>query len=566
VIGERAGERYALSERLGSGGTSSVWRARDTETGRDVAVKVLHLDAVDSPEAVARFEREARLVASLHCPNIVELLDRGQLEGRPFLVFELVNGVDLREYLRRNSPLDVADAVAVALQVANGLAAAHALRIVHRDLKPGNILIDETGRVRVADFGIARAIEEPGITQAGRVVGTGEYVSPEQALGKTVDERCDLYALGVLLFEVLSGRPPFRGSSFADVAARHVRAPVPSLTEARPDTPPEVATLVTELLAKSPGDRPASADVVRDRLRRVLVGLGASGPLVETALDRSLDSGPVPPPVTAMTSHLEDMAPWEEVTPPSMDYPPLTAVPPPEAPPYRVPPSARENSGATRWAAVGALIVAVVALAIVLLEGGSGNPATTNAGQGTSTRLTSGAFATTPRSATTKAHTTATLLALQTDVATFDPPPGGDDSENDDQAANAIDGDPTTWWETETYKTNDLRHGKGGVGLIVSPQRAGRISTVEIQTPSTGITVSIYVAPGAATPQVLSGWKLAAGPLVLTRAKQRVELRKAPKARHILIWISTLEKAPGGGGYSARIAEVRLFGPPAAAG
>ncbi len=564
MIGALAGERYALAERLGSGGTSSVWRARDTKTGLDVAVKVLHLDATDSPEAVARFDREARLVAELHNRNIVELFDRGQLEGRPYLVFELVEGVDLREYLRRHTPIPVADAVAIALQVANGLAAAHSLRIVHRDLKPGNVLIDDAGRVRVADFGIARAIEEPGITQAGRVVGTGEYVSPEQALGKPVDERSDLYALGVLIYEMLAGRPPFRGAFFADVAARHVRAPVPPLAEARTDTPEPLCDLVAELLAKKPADRPDSAAAVRDRLRRLLEDLGGSGALAAASLDESFDAPAGTPPAMAGASHLDDVAPWEDVTPPSMDFPlaPHPGAVVIESSPYQVPPSARPNSGPLRWVAVAALMVAVVAASVLIVRAGNGSTATTTTAGTTTSAVKTGTFATTgtaPPPST--ASVAAAALPLRGDVATFDPPPGGDNSENDDQAPNAIDGDPSTWWETETYRNSpDMSKGKGGVGLIVSPRRAGAIAAVGLQVPAPGITVTIYVAAGAAAPQALSGWTVASRATVVRKSRQRIDLHGSPTARHVLIWISGLVRAPGGGGYSARIAEVQLFG------
>ena len=178
------------------------------------------------------------------------------MDGRPFLVFELIDGTDLRERLRQEGMIAVTDALAIAIQVANGLAAAHARRCVHRDLKPGNVLISDSGRVCVADFGIARALEEPGLTQPGRVLGTGEYVSPEQALGRKVDARSDLYALGVVLYEMLARRPPFRGSGFADVAARHVRDEPPPIGDSRPGLPAGLSALISALLAKSPDDRP----------------------------------------------------------------------------------------------------------------------------------------------------------------------------------------------------------------------------------------------------------------------------------------------------------------------
>jgi serine/threonine-protein kinase len=239
VIGALVDGRYQLVARLGSGGTSSVWRAVDRHDGdRAVAVKILHAARVGSPEALARFDREARTLERLSSPHIVTLRGHGTHDGRPFMVLDLIDGEDLGSRLRRGGPLAPRVAVGIAEQVARGLAVAHAHRIVHRDLKPGNVLLTRSGRVRLVDFGIARMLEEPALTEVGRTVGTGDYMSPEQALGRPVDARSDLYSLGVLLFEMLAGRRPFAGSGSADVAAQHVRALPPSLTAHVPDCPP----------------------------------------------------------------------------------------------------------------------------------------------------------------------------------------------------------------------------------------------------------------------------------------------------------------------------------------
>ncbi|MDX6378048.1 MAG: eukaryotic-like serine/threonine-protein kinase, partial [Gaiellaceae bacterium] len=423
-----------------------------------MAVKLLHLDAAESAETVARFDREARVLEGIASPNTVELLDRGDLDGRPYLVFELIDGTDLRERLRQDGMIDVADAVAIATQVANGLAAAHSRRCVHRDLKPGNILISDDGRVCVADFGIARALEEPGLTQPGRVLGTGEYVSPEQALGRKVDARSDLYALGVVLYEMLAGRPPFRGSGFADVAARHVRDEPPPIGDARPNLPAGLSALIAALLAKAPEERPQDAATVRAGLRQILKPLAGTNPspIVATALSETDDAEPATGEYDVLEhgpSHLGELAPWEDVTPSSMNFDhggPIHL----ESAPYRVPASARENAGPLRWAAVLALgfAVGVIALLLALTGGGGSDPKTTAATTAVPGTTATAETTTGAASGTTSTEPAASPLLVQT-ALTFDPPPG-DGSENDDQAQQAIDGDAATFWETEIYRSD----------------------------------------------------------------------------------------------------------------
>ena len=409
MIGEVVGGRYALEERLGSGGSSSVWRARDEVADRPVAVKLLHLDATESPEALARFDREARILKGVVCPNTVELLDRGESDGRPFLVFELIEGTDLRERLRQEGMIGIADAVAIGTQVANGLAAAHGRHCVHRDLKPGNILIADDGRVCVADFGIARALEEPGLTQPGRVLGTGEYVSPEQALGRPVDGRSDLYALGVVLYEMLAGRPPFRGAGFADVAARHVRDEPPPIDAARPGLPPGLSALLAALLAKSPDERPQDAATVRTGLRSILAPIAgdAPSPVVAAALRDDADAEPPTGEYAVLPEpDAGELAPWEDVTPSSMNFEhagPIHI----ESAPYRVPASAREHAGSLRYAAVGALAVAVgIAVIVLALSNGSGG--------GTSSASTLAAAGPASSAPATSTETTADTTASAT--------------------------------------------------------------------------------------------------------------------------------------------------------
>jgi eukaryotic-like serine/threonine-protein kinase len=259
VVGEVIGGRYELEELLGSGGMSSVYRARDTLLERDVALKVLHEHHHEDDEYVERFRREARAVARLSHPNIVTVIDRGDDQGRQFIVFEHVDGETLKDVVDRG-PLDVQAALEVTIAVARGLAFAHAHDIVHRDVKPQNVLLNADGEVKVTDFGIARSLDVEGVTQSGTVLGTSNYIAPEQATGRSADVRTDVYSLGVVLFELLTGELPFEGDSFVAVAMQHVHEAPPSLLERRGDVTARVAHAVDRALEKDPDDRFQSMD------------------------------------------------------------------------------------------------------------------------------------------------------------------------------------------------------------------------------------------------------------------------------------------------------------------
>jgi hypothetical protein len=255
-IGETIAGRYRLEGVLGRGGMSSVYWAHDGVLERDVAVKVLHERLSADPDQVERFRREARAIASLSHPNIVTLIDRGQVDGDEYMVFELVRGLNLKDFLDARPGLPVAQALGLVLQAARGLAYAHERGIVHRDVKPQNVLVNDEGVAKVTDFGIARnAGLDDSLTQTGTILGTTDYLSPEQAQGQAVDERADQYSLGVVLYELLAGAPPYPADSAVAVAMRHVHDPVPSLRERRPDVSRRVDALVQRAMAKNPDDR-----------------------------------------------------------------------------------------------------------------------------------------------------------------------------------------------------------------------------------------------------------------------------------------------------------------------
>ncbi len=279
MIGRVVADRYEVQEVLGSGGMASVYRAHDRLLERSVALKILHEHFSRDPEFVERFRREARAIARVSHPNIVTVIDRGTFDGLEYIVFEHVRGETLKEMVEREGPLPVAEALSLAHQVARALAFAHARGIVHRDVKPHNVLVDEERGAKVTDFGLARSLDpDHDITQTGTVMGTSDYIAPEQAAGQAVDERSDQYALGVLLYEVLAGEVPFPAESYMAAAVRHMRDPVPSVRERRPDVPRRVDELIQRALAKRPEDRFPTTEEMVTALEAALAEEGGSKP------------------------------------------------------------------------------------------------------------------------------------------------------------------------------------------------------------------------------------------------------------------------------------------------
>jgi serine/threonine-protein kinase len=275
MTGEVVASRYELEELVGSGGMSSVYRALDRLLERNVALKILHPHYGDDEEYVERFRREARAVAQLSHPNIVTVIDRGEADGQQFIVFEYIDGESLKQLVDRNGPLPARRAIELALQVADALAFAHQAGLVHRDVKPQNVLVTEDGEAKVTDFGIARSLDvEHGVTQTGTVLGTSNYLSPEQARGQTITPATDVYSLGVVLFELLTGEVPFPGDNFVAVAMKHINEPPPSLLERRPDVPVRLVHAVERALAKDPADRFPTMEAFAAELRACLAELG----------------------------------------------------------------------------------------------------------------------------------------------------------------------------------------------------------------------------------------------------------------------------------------------------
>jgi eukaryotic-like serine/threonine-protein kinase len=270
--------RYELGERLGVGGMSTVRLARDRRLEREVAVKVLAEHLAQDPQFVARFRREALAAARLVHPNIVQVFDFGLDEptGRHYIVMERIRGQSAAEILRERSILPVSEALAIVSHACRGLDYAHRNGVVHRDIKPGNLLRSEEGTVKVADFGIARNIgDESSITQVGSVLGTAAYLAPEQAHGEEAGPRADLYALGVVTYQCLSGRLPYEAQSLTELALKQQREAPPLLHMLNPEVTPQLAAAVDRALALEAGDRFGSAEEMRQALADGARGVGA---------------------------------------------------------------------------------------------------------------------------------------------------------------------------------------------------------------------------------------------------------------------------------------------------
>ncbi|MDP0400170.1 Stk1 family PASTA domain-containing Ser/Thr kinase [Tsukamurella strandjordii] len=288
----RINDRYDLGETLGFGGMSEVHLARDTRLSRDVAIKILRADLARDPSFYERFRREAQNAASLNHPTIVQVYDTGEADTPtgplPYIVMEYVDGETLRDVLRRDGTIAPQAAMTWMADVCAALDFSHRNGIVHRDMKPANVMLTRAGEIKVMDFGIARAMNDPSaaMTQTAAVIGTAQYLSPEQARGLSVDARSDVYAAGCVLFELLTGRPPFVGDSPVAVASQHVREDPPTPSSILDTVPPELDSITLKALAKNPDNRYQTAGEMRQDLIRVLAGRKPEAPMVLTDEER----------------------------------------------------------------------------------------------------------------------------------------------------------------------------------------------------------------------------------------------------------------------------------------
>ena len=499
------GGRYRLERQIGMGATARVWLAFDVVLERHVAVKMLEGPIGGETAHIERFRREARAVARVQHPHIVTVLDSGEHDGMPFIVLEFVEGETLKERIRRVGRLTITEAVAFAIEVARALDAAHVRGIVHRDVKPQNILLDVEGGAKVTDFGIARSGNEDALTIGGRVLGTTDYVSPEQALGHEVTGQSDLYSLGVVLYESLTGTVPFIAGSHIAVATMHVREDIPDVQLRRPEVSAALAAVVERATAKNLALRYAAAGELIADLEDVLA--------IETA--RTGNAGKE---ATVVLRSLPQQATRRL--------------------PLRV-----RHPAAIAGAIVLALAVAGAIAAFVLSRTHGGTPPPANL----------------PRSAGEVAIAPAQGAARQYN-------PFGTSPEDPSRVGQAIDGNAATFWQTSTYRDGTL--GKSGIGFYIdaAPHVAANQAVVESQTPGFHVqvwgtdqvapyTYSPLPRPGI-TPKQL-GWTLLA-PTTEVTGTTKIALGNVRQRRYYLLWITDLGPDPGGGSKYVQIAEFTL--------
>lgn len=270
MIGKRISNRYKILESIGGGGMANVYLAHDIILDRDVAVKILRIDLADESNLIRRFQREAQSATSLVHPNIVGVYDVGEENDLHYIVMEYVEGMDLKQYIHEHYPIPYEKTVDIMLQILSAVKVAHQHQIIHRDLKPQNILIDKQGNVKITDFGIAMALSETSITQTNSLLGSVHYLSPEQARGGMATQKSDIYALGIVLYEMIMGKVPFDGESAVSIAIKHLQTTVPSVKEQNPDIPQSIDNIILRSTAKDPFLRYQSIEEMEKDLRTAL--------------------------------------------------------------------------------------------------------------------------------------------------------------------------------------------------------------------------------------------------------------------------------------------------------
>jgi serine/threonine-protein kinase len=513
TLGTLLAGRYRLDGEIGRGGMSTVYVAFDIVLERPVAIKLMNREIASDSEQLERFRREARSVAQLSHPHIVTVIDAGEelTDGEyhaavasPYIVFEHVEGETLKEIIRREAPLEITEALAYTIEIARALGAAHERLIVHRDVKPQNVLVGAEGGAKITDFGIARTLTEEGLTAAGRVLGTTDYVSPEQALGEPVTGQSDLYSLGIVLFEMLTGDVPFHGESAVAVAMKHVREDLPDVQRLRGDLSAATAAVLDRATARDLDVRyPDAQSMIRD-LEEVLA--------VETSR-----SGQATGEVTSVLRTLPGDA--QRRLPLRLRHP-------------------------ARWALSFVVLAAVVALILVLAAG------VTHRGTGVNPEVV-------PAPGLTP-------VALG-QTSAYDYNPFGTGPENRDEIQNVVDGEPNSSWSTEEYRDGTLSKPGGiGTGFYVDASPGVLARAVELQTDTPGFAVQIYAADrvnlglpyGNPTPLTARGWEGPLGESTSVHSGERIQLRTpAARMRYYLVWIRALPP----GMRLATISEVTLF-------
>jgi hypothetical protein len=478
VIGTLLSGRFRLEERVGAGGMSTVYRAFDETLERWVAIKILQKDIAGDGDQIERFRREARAVARLNHPHVVTVIDAGEDQGCPYIVFEYMAGETLKDRIRRLGRLPVPEALAYAIEIARALQAAHMEMLVHRDVKPQNVMLDHDGRAKVTDFGIARSLEGESLTLAGRVLGTTDYVSPEQALGQEVTPQSDIYSLGIVLYEMLTGDVPFKADAPVAVAMKHVREPMPDVQLMRPEVSATTAAIVDRATAKE----------TRNRYRTIEQMLSdLEGALAIEASRAGQTSGEATTVLRALPE--EGYAvPWR----------------------LRFP---------RRAAALGLLLAAIAAVIIVIVASRTHEAKPTV-------------------NAPTQPKGTVPLAAVNLPTtASHDFDPFGGDGEHTADAPKAIDHNVVTSWTTERY---DSGLQKPGVGLYVDTKTPVAARRIDIISRQSGYTAEILAASGELAPPKIESWTPVATASKVGGTTQIPVDTNGKSYRFYLVWITKL--------------------------
>jgi eukaryotic-like serine/threonine-protein kinase len=497
MIGTVLSGRYKLEAKLGSGGMSTVYLARDTTLDRQVAVKVLHREMSEQEDQLQRFRQEARAVAKLSHPNVVAVIDAGEDGGHPYIVFEYVEGETLKQRISRLGALDPQEALAYAIEIARGLTVAHNRRMIHRDIKPQNVLIDAEGRAKLTDFGISRQLEQDGMTATGRVLGTTDYVAPEQAMGHAVDQRSDIYSLGVVLFEMLVGQVPFHADSQVGVAMKHVNEELPDVQQRRPELSAAAAMVVERATAKDPDRRYQQVGELIDDLSTALeVEAARAGGTTGEA-----------------TSVLDAVAPDER--------------------------KLSTGRGRRSWLAIALVVLAAGAVLLAVQLIGSGN------GPGGGGALKG------------KGSTVALAEAADYDPQgdESEDPETVSFAVDGDPSTTAWSSEH---YDTEDFAGTKTGPNPG-VGLYVVAKSTTTPSEMLVQSPSPGWDAEIYASPSG-PPQDLSEWGEPVGEVSDAEKNEEIELHLGSPAKYFLLWFTKAAPSQEQEGrYQVEISDVKLI-------
>lgn len=494
------GERYELLEPIASGGAAIVWLAYDQHLARQVAVKLLHPHHANDTTVVERFERESRSAAKLSHPNAVRIYDTGQDDDLVYLVMEHVDGPSLREVMTEHGQIDPMVVAAIGEQVASALGAAHAHGLVHRDIKPANILLASDGTIKVTDFGIAKALTgtDATLTNPGTVVGTAAYVAPEQLQDAQVDARADIYALGVVLHECLTGRPAFSGDTPTATAAMRLSHDLLPPRQLRADVPRALDDIVARATQRDPVDRYADGSV----LASALAALVTSKP-------------------NDVTASLSGPGPTSRTDPAPLDQRPYSG---------SMPSTRQEYARRLAAALVGGFVLALVAyLATQALRDED----------------------------TTSSPEAVPWEVIETEV--FDPTaPGRGD--NIEVTGRAADGDPQTAWTTRTYPDRTFGGQRPGIGLVFDLGEPVEVRSITIELMRGGLDVELYAAEELPDEQDgLNSWGDIRAAQTDIRPQQSFQLSPTTQ-QYWMVWVTGLS-ADSSGDYLAEVAEVRFRGP-----